>query len=129
MLLIETYVGMSKIEGLGLFAAKDIPAGTKIWDFHSGYDQVLDENQLASMPEWQSAFFRKYCFSNDGKYYYCIDDARFMNHSDSPNAMDKEDGTYAAKHIKAGHEITCNYAGMGKHDKDHRFNMAWYVSK
>ena len=37
MLLVKTAVKNSNIEGLGLFAAEDIPANTQIWAYHEDY--------------------------------------------------------------------------------------------
>lgn len=125
MMLVKTYVTQSSIEGLGLFAADDIPANTQIWAYHENLDQVLTDARLEKMPEWQSDFFRKYCFSSGDLYYYCIDDARFMNHSKTPNVIDKPEGTFTARHIKAGEELCCDYAGMGHTPKDIAFNTGW----
>lgn len=124
-MLVKTYVNQSSIEGLGLFAGDDIPAGTLIWAYHENFDQVLDDARIDAMPAWQSEFFKKYCFSNNDLYYYCIDDARFMNHSSKPNVIDKPEGTVAARRIKAGEEICCDYAGMGHTEKDMAFNAGF----
>lgn len=125
MLLVKTFVNSSSIEGLGLFAAEDIPANTQIWAYHEEFDKVLTENKLNSMPAWQSEFFKKYCFSSDNLLYYCIDDARFMNHSKAPNTIDRPAGTFSARHIKAGEELCCDYAGMGHTPKDIAFNTGF----
>lgn len=124
-MLVKTFVSQSNIEGLGLFAANDIPAGTQLWAYHENFDQVLDDARLDSMPEWQRDFFRRYCFSSGDLYYYCIDDARFMNHSSNPNAIDMPEGTFAANLIKAGEEICCDYSGMGHTEKDIAFNAGF----
>ncbi len=125
MLLVKTAVKNSNIEGLGLFAAEDIPANTQIWAYHEDFDKVLTEKKVNSMPEWQGEFFRKYCFSSGDLLYYCIDDARFMNHSDKPNLVDLPDGTFTARHIKAGEELCCDYAGMGHTKQDIAFNTGF----
>lgn len=125
MLLVKTVVKNSNIEGLGLFAAEDMPANTQVWAYHHDFDKVLTENKLAEMPEWQKEFFCKYCFSSDNLLYYCIDDARFMNHSQKPNLVDRPEGTFTARQIKAGEELVCDYAGMGHTEKDIAFNTGW----
>lgn len=124
MMLVDTRVGPSSIDGLGVIATWDIPNGTKIWEFHEGFDRVFSEAQLAALPPWQSEFFKKYCFKFNGSFYYCIDNARFMNHSDNPNAVDRPDGTYAVRDITAGEEISCNYAVMGATMEDTACNVA-----
>jgi len=44
----------------------------------------------------------------------CADNAKHMNHSDSPNVVNGEDGdgvetNVAARDIEAGEELTCDY--------------------
>ncbi|HMM59536.1 MAG TPA: hypothetical protein PKC25_05310, partial [Candidatus Rifleibacterium sp.] len=41
MLLVKTVVKNSSIEGLGLFAAADMPADTQVWAYHQDFDKVL----------------------------------------------------------------------------------------
>ena len=126
MLLVKTVVKNSSIEGLGLFAAADMPADTQVWAYHQDFDKVLTEDKLEEMPEWQKDFFRRYCFSSGDLLYYCIDDARFMNHSEKPNLVDRPEGTFTARPIKAGEELVCDYAGMGHTEKDIAFNTGWF---
>ena len=61
-----------------------------------------------------------------------MDDARFMNHSATPNCVDLEANTAAdydmghtitIKDVQAGEELTCNYALFGNTDEDLKFNM------
>ena len=45
-----------------------------------------------------------------------------MNHSEEPNTIEKDDGTYAAVDIDKNIEITCNYANFGYTEEDYLFN-------
>lgn len=52
-------------------------------------------------------------------YVLCADNARFFNHSSTPNVIAKnndpasiEDVDVAARDIKSGEELTYNYEGM-----------------
>ncbi len=125
MLLVKTFVKNSSIEGLGLFASEEIPANTQVWAYHEDFDKVLTVSKVDAMPAWQGDFFRKYCFSSDDLLYYCIDDARFMNHSKAPNLVDLPAGTFTARTIKAGEELVCDYAGMGHTKNDIAFNTGF----
>ncbi len=125
MLLVKTFVNNSSIEGLGLFAAEDIPANTQVWAYHEDFDKVLTEEKFNCLPDWQRDFFKKYCFSCGDLLYYCIDDARFMNHSRTPNTVDRPEGTFTARNIRAGEELCCDYSGMGHTTKDIAFNTGF----
>jgi len=120
MLQIRTYVDRSPIEGLGLFAAEDIPKGTIIWAL-SGADSVLHRHQVGCMSEIEQVFINKYSFKIKGFYYLCVDDARFMNHSTSPNTSDLNDNTVASRDIAKGDELTCDYSLF-----DDEFDPAWF---
>ena len=48
--------------------------------------------------------------SEEPVYIVCGDNARFMNHSDTPNCDDVDDLTIALVDIAEGDEITCDYA-------------------
>ena len=65
---------------------------------------------------------------NDGKLYYCSDNARFMNHSENSNTYEKPDGTYAAFDIEIGQELTCNYANFGITQEDLLFNYSLFIN-
>ena len=124
MMLIDTFVTNSGIHGSGIFARESIKAHTRIWRFDQGFDIVLTPEQLLTMPEWQRKFFETYAYMNDGKLFYCVDNARFMNHSETPNTYEKPDGTYAAVDIEIGEELTCNYAAFGVTQEDFVFNFS-----
>ncbi len=109
MLLVRTYLAPSSIDGLGLFAAEDIPKGTITWEFYPEIDIVLEEFCLTKV---QFEFVTKYAFQDKqlGKWILSADDDRFTNHSDNPNTGPLPDGRMVAlRDIKRGEEITSNY--------------------
>ncbi|MFH1649924.1 MAG: SET domain-containing protein [Candidatus Woesearchaeota archaeon] len=112
MLLVGTYLDTSKIQGIGLFAAEFIPKGTLVWRFTPGLDFVLKKKDLDELPEIAKSWVLRYAYYNkdEGGYVVCIDDARFFNHSETPNTdnSDKAD-TIAKMDIQKGEELTCNY--------------------
>lgn len=116
MLLVKTKIGPSTIHGIGLFAAQFIPKGTATWEFKSGFDSEVMEEDLRSLPELARDQFLNYCYKNysNGNYVLCFDDARFMNHSDNPNVADSNPEDHyapdiAIRDIFEGEELTYNY--------------------
>jgi SET domain-containing protein len=114
MMIVPTYVGPSSIEGVGIFAAEDIRAGTPIWVLDETLDLLLTKKQLSNLPPLQHAFMERYGYphmTRAGLTVLEFDNGRFMNHAASPNTdfRDPETG-WAIRHIAAGEEITCNYA-------------------
>ena len=112
MFLVPTYVAQSAIHGLGVFAAAPIAKGTPIWRFEPAVDKVVPEEVVASLPEVPRRFFETYAYLSPdipGGYVLNGDDARFLNHDDSPNTDNSGPVTLAARDIAAGEEITCDY--------------------
>jgi SET domain-containing protein len=117
MLLVKTLIGPSPIEGMGLFAAEPIKAGTVTWRFLPGFDQMFTAEQIAGLPDVARAAIETYTYLHaaSGLYVYCLDNARFMNHADVPNTAgvhfeDAIDGyDIATRDIAAGEELTCDY--------------------
>lgn len=117
MLMVKTRLGVSPIAGIGLFADEDIPAGTITWRFIPDFDQLFSESQIESLPEPARTQMRTYAYKHEatGKYVYCLDNARFMNHADDPNTKGVHDAgeiegyDVATRDIAWGEELTCDY--------------------
>lgn len=116
MYLVKTYVDKSPIEGIGSFAGEDIKAGTVVWRWHCGRDWTFTVQQMISSSEDVSnrVTLVKHSWRKGNTYYYCIDDAKYQNHSYDPNTISQDVGhemlQIACRDIKKGEEITCNYA-------------------
>lgn len=132
MMLVKTKLSLSGIHGIGLFADEFIPKGTIIWKYSSGLDRAFTEEELVGMSALNREFLETYCFKYFGKYYLCVDDARFMNHSTKPNCTDvgvenikDNDLGYTAtlRDIEAGEELTCDYSFFGGTEEDLEFNL------
>ncbi|MFN2501707.1 MAG: SET domain-containing protein [Pyrinomonadaceae bacterium] len=122
MLLVKTKLDISDIHGVGLFADEFIPAGTVTWRFNALIDLRFPPGDLQKLSEHALSQIQKYSYreKHSGLYVLCGDDARFFNHSDTPNCIDiyvsedtsddEQDVTIALRDIQADEELTCNYA-------------------
>lgn len=117
MLLVKTRIAQSPIEGIGLFAAQPIAAGTVTWRFMPGFDQLFSAEAIAGLPAVARSALETYTYVHpaSGLYVYCLDNARFMNHADDPNTAGvHQDGAIegydiATRDIAEGEELTCDY--------------------
>jgi SET domain-containing protein len=113
-------LGVSSIHGVGLFAAEHIPAGTVVWRNLAEAQLVLDVDRV----EWlevahpvyaafikKHAFLRRFSQAAYAHYVLCLDDSRFMNHSDTANLTEDPESfdSVANRDILVGEELTCNY--------------------
>ena len=119
MLLVPTRLAQSPIHGFGVYAAGLIPKGTPVWQFERGLDMEFDPGIVETLPEHVRTFFSHYGYldRNVKRIILCFDDARFVNHSDTPNvATDYAQDAYgldvALRDMAAGEELTMNYEGF-----------------
>lgn len=110
MLMIETYIGPSRIEGLGLFARNGVPAGTLVWTFQENFDHRYSHATFDEMPENARTFLIRYGFLDGNTFVLAGDHDRFTNHSATPNTVVRDNGdVFATVDIAAGEEITRDY--------------------
>lgn len=111
MFHVPTYLSESSIHGIGVYTPEPIPAGTVVWDYHPDVDWRLAPEELVDFPEPFRSELRRWCYldAESGQYVLCGDNAKFMNHSTSPNCDDSGARTVAARDIAAGEELTCDY--------------------
>lgn len=119
-LVVKTVIGPSPINGIGLFAAEAIPKGAKIWEFTPSFDLIFED--LSGFPPLVQEFLTTYCFMYEGQYVFCADHAKFINHADEPSCLDVGAGTYAARDIYPGEELTSDYRTFGVTEADLAFN-------
>ncbi len=112
MLLVYTYLDKSKINGIGLFAKNLIPKGTVVWELVKDFDVIINKSNLEKLPDNAKAFVLHYGYYDSKKkqYIVCLDNARFLNHSKTPN-LDETDSkkTIARRDIQPGEELTVDY--------------------
>jgi hypothetical protein len=114
MMLVPTYVAPSAIEGVGIFAAQPIAAGTLIWRLEPSLDRLIGRSDVAALAEVFRDFVERYSYPyphDPEQLIVELDNGRFMNHSDAPNTIFSDpDAGYTLRPITAGEELTCNYA-------------------
>lgn len=124
MLLVKTDVKKSKIKGagLGLFAAEFIPKGKRIWEFTVGIDRIVTQKEVNKLGPHEKEFIHKYAYKYplEELWILCVDNDRFINHSEDPNTKDSnedlEEGySVAARDIDIGEELTCDYREFDAH--------------
>ena len=113
MLLVNTYVAASPIEGVGVFAAAPIPAGARIWRLDPEFDRLIPVGIYEASPPHLRALLDRYAYPSPdrpGFLVYEVDNGRFMNHSETPNTdFSAREGGTALRDIQAGEELTCDY--------------------
>lgn len=112
MLLVQASAGESRIHGRGLLAREMIHANTVIWMFTPGFDVEMTREQFEALGPDDRDQIRRYVYTEKetGAIILCTDDARYMNHADSPNTRTVGRQTVALVEISPGEELTCNYA-------------------
>jgi SET domain-containing protein len=109
MLLIDTYLDKSKINGVGVFAKENVKKGEKIKEVRPEFEIEFDKENLPRMPLALARMVDNYAYEREkgSKIVVLgIDNEKYLNHSDNPSVND--DGI-ALKDIKIGDEITINY--------------------
>lgn len=112
MFTIKTNIKHSNIHGLGVFAEEKLKKGDIIWKFQPGFDQVISSDAYNQLPPIAKNCIDHFGYYNkeEGGYILCGDDARFTNHSNTPNMeLFDEISSVATKDINIGDEITENY--------------------
>jgi uncharacterized protein len=116
MLLVKTKLAPSSIHGLGIFAEEFIPKGTTVWAFQPGFDVEKTPEEVALLPPRALEWIQHYGYRDIQlhRWIICVDDARFVNHSEDPNmkpdyARDPYGMDVACRDIHPGEEITDDY--------------------
>ena len=109
MMLIDTYLDKSKIQGVGVFAKENIKKGERIKEVRPEFEIEFNSDNLPKMPLALAKFIDTHSYERElgSKILVMgIDNEKYLNHSDDPSVSD--DGI-ALKDIKIGDEITINY--------------------
>jgi len=111
MFTIKTRLDKSEIHGMGCISEEFIPKGSVVWRFEPGFDVIISEAEFRKLSEkaklWISHF--GYLNKKEGGYVLCMDDAKYTNHSETPNVDGSGEVSIAIRDIQIGEEITENY--------------------
>ena len=114
MFFVKTKIGMSKIQGIGVFADQFIPKGTLVQKFIAGVDVEITPEQFAVLSDIVKGTILHYAYRHKKARNYILpsDDVRFLNHSENPNLIStdsREEIDIASRDIQKGEELTANY--------------------
>jgi SET domain-containing protein len=103
---MDVIIKKSKIQGKGVFAARDFTKGEIVLKWHPRSLNTDDVNQIPKKD-------LKYAAKIDGKYFLQQSPERYVNQSCEPNTFAKNKCDIALRDIKRGEEITTNYGEDG----------------
>ena len=109
MLLIDTYLDKSKIQGVGVFAKENVKKGQKIKEVRPEFEIEFNQDNLPRMPLSLAKFIDTHSYEKElgSKILVMgIDNEKYLNHSIDPSV---DDDGIALKDINIGDEITINY--------------------
>jgi len=116
---VYTRLRPSNIHGVGVFAIRDIPEGTRI--FQDDDSELIwkkrSELNLDELPQEIGSLYDQFCLIKEkGETYGCpksfnlMTVAWYLNHSKTPNVgCDKDYMFFALRDIKKGEELTADY--------------------
>ncbi|HMO60557.1 MAG TPA: SET domain-containing protein-lysine N-methyltransferase [Ferruginibacter sp.] len=121
----NTYVMLrpSPVDGIGVFAIRDIPKGCRNMFSPPGKDDdwiVVPKTAIENLPAASRHLVETYCLFDADNYFVPKDGFKkmdlvyFLNHSDEPNTCSVNDGEYfeTLRDIKAGEELLINYGDI-----------------
>lgn len=120
MFLVKTELRQSSVHGLGVFAAEFIPKCTRVWEYREGFDHRVPQEFADSLPEPARSTLRHYSACWGGGYVISADDARFLNHSETPNLQTfaGPDVDIAVRDIQIGEELLEDYREFDESQRD-----------
>ncbi len=122
----NTYVMIkpSPIEGIGVFAIRDIPKGCRsMFSIStSGNDEYVSitKQEVECLPAHSRNLIETYCLYDANEYFVpengfkMMDLVNFLNHSDDSNIISINEGEFfeATRDIKTGEELLVDYGGL-----------------
>ena len=116
----DTYVMIkpSPLHGIGVFAIRDIPKGTRDL-FSQGVGEwiKLTVAEVEALPKHSKDLVENHCLFDEDYFYVpdygfkLVDLVIYLNHSDKPNVISINDGEFfeATRDIAEGEELLVDY--------------------
>ena len=122
----NTYVMIkpSPIEGIGVFAIRDIPKACRemFSKSVSGHEEWIPvpKTDIEQLPAHSKTLVETYCLYDENNYYVPeygfkkMDLVNFLNHSDTPNIISINEGEFfeALRDIANGEELLIDYGEL-----------------
>ena len=124
----QTYVMIkpSPLHGIGVFAIRDIPKGTKDI-FSEGFGDWIkvSKDEVDTLPSHSRELIENHCLFDEDSYFIpeygfkLIDLVIYLNHSETPNVLSLNDGEQfeALVDIKPGDELLVDYVTIVECDE------------
>lgn len=134
MLKVKTYIAPDSMGGTGLFAAQDIPVGTVVSRYDPQFSRYISVDEYFSLEGEELEHIQKFTYPDCSPHddpatvglILCLDNARFSNHSDTPNTWiypNDLNASVACQTIKKGEEITCDYFQFDPQNVIHGYGL------
>ena len=112
----------SAIAGVGVFAIKDIPKDTYVFEPDDGALISIRQSKVENLPPAVRRLYEDFCVLRKGKYkcpssFNKLTPSWYLNMSDNPNvAADSSLEFYSIREIKAGEELTADYSRYSENE-------------
>jgi len=127
-LATSTYVMIkpSPLHGIGVFAIKDIPKGTKnIFSNGVGDWIKVSKEEVEALPQHSKDLIENHCLFDENFYFIpdygfkLVDLVIYLNHSETPNVISLNDGEEfeAIRDIANGEELLVDYGTIVECDE------------
>jgi len=127
-LATSTYVMIkpSPLHGIGVFAIKDIPKGTKnIFSKGVGDWIKVSKEEVDALPQHSKDLIENHCLFDENFYFIpdygfkLVDLVIYLNHSETPNVISLNDGEEfeAIRDIANGEELLVDYGTIVEWDE------------
>ncbi len=127
-LAASTYVMIkpSPLHGIGVFAIRDIPKGTKnIFSKGVGDWIKVSKEEVDALPQHSKDLIENHCLFDEDFYFIpdygfkLVDLVIYLNHSETPNVISLNDGEEfeAIRDIAIGEELLLDYGTIVESDE------------